>query len=70
MRWQDEDDDPVVFHEARGVAATELALLCAWDGHEHWVPQSVIHEDSEVWEAGQEGKLVLARWWAEKEGFG
>lgn len=35
-----------------------------------WVPKSVIHDDSEIWEEGQEdGDLVVQDWWAEKEGW-
>lgn len=35
-----------------------------------WVPKSVIHDDSEIWEGGQEtGDLVVQDWWAEKEGW-
>lgn len=34
-----------------------------------WIPKSVIHDDSEVFEAGHSGKLVLHHWWAEKNGW-
>jgi hypothetical protein len=36
---------------------------------EIWIPKSVIHDDSEVYKEGAEGKLVVARWFAEKEGL-
>lgn len=39
-------------------------------GAEIWVPKSVIHDDSEVYKAGTNGTLVVARWFAEKEGLG
>jgi hypothetical protein len=32
-----------------------------------WVPLSVIHDDSEVYADGHTGKLVVHRWFAEKE---
>ncbi len=35
-----------------------------------WVPKSVVHDDSEVYKEGTSGKLVVARWFAEKEGLG
>lgn len=35
-----------------------------------WVPKSLIHDDSDVYKAGTEGKLVVARWFAEQEGLG
>lgn len=39
-----------------------------------WIPKSVVHDDSEVYRAGHgddgsEGTLVVARWFAEKEGL-
>jgi len=34
-----------------------------------WIPQSCVHEDSEVWKDGQEGDLVVKTWFAEKEGW-
>lgn len=40
------------------------------DGRELWIPKSVVHEDSEVYGNGHQGELVVARWFAEKEGIG
>jgi hypothetical protein len=57
-------DDVVALKE------TSLALLCLIDGKEHWLPKSVIHEDSEVSAEGDEGTLVVPEWFAEKEGLG
>ena len=37
-----------------------------WRG---WIPQSQIHDDSEVWRAGDTGRLVLTRWIARQKGF-
>ena len=35
-----------------------------------WVPKSVIHDDSEVWDAhNATGELAVQAWWAEKEGL-
>jgi len=51
---------------------TDLALLvegeCLPKGT-LWVPKSVVHDDSEVFEEGHEGKLVVKEWFAEKEGL-
>lgn len=55
-----------------GVAAlrqTEKALLVELDGKEIWVPQSQIDDDSEVFEAGGEGVLVVSEWWATERGL-
>ena len=47
-----------------------LALLVDLGDREPvWVPCSQIDDDSEVWEPGQEGTLVIAEWWAKKEGL-
>jgi hypothetical protein len=51
-----------------GVAAlkaTEAALLCEIDGKQVWIPKGQIDDDSEVWEEGQEGVLVVSQWIAE-----
>ena len=36
-------------------------------GEDIWIPKSLVHDDSEVWKEGQEGDVVVAEWWAEKE---
>lgn len=40
-------------------------------GDERWVPKSVVHDNSEVYDLreNREGKLVLKGWWARKEGL-
>lgn len=38
-------------------------------GNSKWIPQSVIHDDSEVYRTNTSGRLVVAFWWAEKEGL-
>ena len=52
-----------------GIRETSKALLVRLkDGAMVWVPKSVIHDDSEVYEKDyEEGKLVVQRWWAERE---
>jgi hypothetical protein len=49
---------------------TEKALLVVIDGKNIWVPKSVVHDDSEVYKVGDEGELLVKRWWAEKNGHG
>lgn len=49
---------------------TEKAIFVTWgDGENHWIPKSVVHDDSEVWKEGQEGDLVVKLWFAEKKGW-
>jgi len=56
--------------QARGIkkSASGAALLVEIDGKNHWIPQSQIHDDSEVWKPEDEGELVIPEWLAiEKE---
>lgn len=48
---------------------TEKALLCEIEGEDHWVPKSQIHDDSEVFEEGHKGTLVVTAWYARKNGL-
>lgn len=34
-----------------------------------WIPKACLHDDSEVYEVGHEGNVVVLEWWADKEGF-
>lgn len=55
--------------EAIVVRETPLALLVKLVDHnnrEAWVPKSAIHDDSEVYEDGTEGILILEPWLAKK----
>lgn len=64
------DDETTTIEQVKAVRETGLALLCKLhDGREVWVPQSQIHDDSEVFSAGHFGRLVVAQWFAEKEGL-
>ena len=65
-------DDPVTIGEVTVTVETDKALLCHIDddsNREMWVPKSVVHDDSEAWKKGDNGKLVVKAWWAEKYGY-
>jgi hypothetical protein len=64
-------DDVARFDGCTAVRATAKALLVSVPdlGDDIWIPKSVIHDDSEVYDEGHEGELVLAEWWARKEGL-
>lgn len=51
------------------IRETDLAILVSDGDVEDWIPKSVIHEGSEVWELGQQGDLVVMEWFAEKQGW-
>ena len=59
----------VTFENIEATAHTDLALLCIIEGEEVWVPHSQIDDDSEVFEKGTSGDLIVTRWWAEKKGL-
>ena len=49
---------------------TEKAILVECDlASDLWIPKSQIHDDSEIWEVGEYGTLLVNQWWADKEGF-
>ena len=62
---------PVPVHATR---ETDKALLVTFDTEyegetETWVPQSQIHDDSEVWQTGDSGALVVTPWFARQRGW-
>jgi len=73
MVW--DEDDQVVVPDVRAIRATSLALLVLIPAggsrapREQWIPQSQIHADSEVFAAGDVGRLVVNGWWGRKEGL-
>ena len=58
-------------HDVECDGETDLAIHVT-DGTEDfdmWVPKSVIHDDSEVYQKGDSGSLVVKGGWAQKNGF-
>jgi hypothetical protein len=69
-RDDEDNNEPVTFEDAVAIHATARALMVRLpSGREVWVPQSQVHDDSEVYAAGHAGKLVLIGWFARKEGL-
>lgn len=67
----DDDGSDTVTVKATALKQTAKALLVRVGEKEAWVPKSVIHDDSEVYEAASgEGKLIVQGWWGRKEGLG
>jgi Ser-tRNA(Ala) deacylase AlaX len=48
---------------------TAAAILVEIEGTEMWFPKSQIHEDSEIWQEGDDGHLYITEWLAQKRGF-
>lgn len=60
------DEDGEKFKNVVCKHATAKAILVVINGKEHWIPQSQVHDDSEVWKKGDSGTLVVKARWAEK----
>jgi hypothetical protein len=69
MGWDDAADEGADFPDTECIRESGKAILVTRGRREMWVPKSVIHDDSEVYEDGHHGTLVLQTWWAEKEGL-
>lgn len=62
-------NETVTVRDAQCIRQTERAICVRIGKRELWVPQSVVDDDSEVYARGDHGKLVVAAWFAEKEGL-
>lgn len=62
--------EPEDLGNGKVIRSTDMALLVKLDtGEEVWIPKSVIHDDSECYEDGGEGTVVVHSWWAERNGL-
>jgi hypothetical protein len=46
--------------------AIEVQLV---NGGQLWIPISCIHDDSEVFDAGHTGNVIVKQWWADDRGL-
>lgn len=51
------------------LAESGKALLCVVEDEEVWVPKSQIDDDSEVYQKGHSGTLIVSDWFANKQGW-
>lgn len=63
------DDNNVAVENVECTRDTPKAVLVVIEGAEHWIPQSQIHADSEVWICGDSGHLVMSKWIATQRGL-
>jgi hypothetical protein len=63
------DEDTVRFEDVTCTHATPKAILVTIDGEQHWLPQSQVHDDSEVYKKGDHGTLIITRWIAQQRGL-
>lgn len=71
MRSTGHGDDAVSLGGAVVLRSTDKALFCEVHdlGESIWIPRSVIHDDSEVYDDDHDGELVVKSWWAHERGF-
>lgn len=51
------------------IGETKMALKFRYDGKTRWIPKSAVDDDSEVYAEGDRGTMIIAGWYAEKEGL-
>ena len=69
---EDDGDEGVEFQEeVRCIAETDRAICCVAvaGGPKVWVPQTCVHDESEVYGRGHVGKLIVKQWFAKKQGW-
>jgi len=65
----DRGNEPHTLGDGKIIRETDKALLIRANDKDIWVPKSVVHDDSEVFDMeNDEGTVVVKRWWAEKNG--
>ncbi len=55
--------------DAECLKETDAALLCDIEGEEMWIPKGQVLSDSEVWQEGDAGVLVVTNWIAREKGL-
>ena len=57
--------------QGEAIRETDAAVLVMVEDldEEVWIPKSQIHDDSEVWEDGHVGEVVVSEWLAGKQGW-
>jgi len=65
-----ESAEPCEIGNGKCTRCTKLAILVVMsNGDEVWMPRSVIHDNSEVYDDGHDGKIIVHEWWAEERGY-
>lgn len=75
MKEVELDGKPCVeIEDVTCIRETDKAILCKiededYDGDDQWIPLSQVHDNSEVYQNGDEGKLIITKWIATQKGF-
>lgn len=70
---RNEDEEIVEFEDCYCTFETDDAIKVCIPTSKgvctEWIPKKFVHDNSEVWEEGQRGKLVLKEWIVIKKGL-
>jgi len=55
--------------QAEAIAETDAAILVQTEHGEEWIPKSQIDDNSEVYEKGHVGNLIVSQWIAKQKGW-
>ena len=61
--------EPIAFADVEIIAVTEKACLVDFGDRKEWIPYSCMDDDSAVWEKGDKGTVLIARWFAFRLGL-
>jgi hypothetical protein len=56
------DEKNIAIEGVECIRHTDKACLMVIFGEEHWIPQRHINMDSEVYQRGHIGKLIITKW--------
>ncbi len=59
----------ITFDQVHCLAETDKAILCLIDDKEYWIPLSNVDDDSEVFQKGDFGDLIISEWIAHQKGL-
>lgn len=59
----------VTIRDALVKVKTQKAILVDVDGEDYWIPLSQVDEESEVFEKGDQGDLIITEWIAQQKGL-
>lgn len=65
----DSSGQKIAIDEVEAKGQSEKALLVEIGFEDFWIPFSQIDDDSEVYQRGDEGTIIITRWIAEKKGL-
>lgn len=61
-----DEGEPGVYEDVTCIGESALAIFCRFGALERWIPQSAVHDDSEVYAKGHSGKLIVKAFFVDK----